>query len=109
DRSRVAASDPDVSLTATKPIANCKLQNGPGQFAICNLQSFRSESCCEVCAMPTLLIVGGGLFGSQAAAYARSKGIEAVVFDPGTAGAASHAAAGLSSGARGGKKMGARS
>lgn len=45
--------------------------------------------------MPTLLIVGGGLFGSMAAAYARRKGIEAVVFDPGLPGAASSAAAGL--------------
>jgi glycine/D-amino acid oxidase-like deaminating enzyme len=42
-----------------------------------------------------LLIVGGGLFGSLAAAYARRKGIEAVVFDPGLSGAASPAAAGL--------------
>jgi hypothetical protein len=45
--------------------------------------------------MPTLLIVGGGLFGSPAAAYARRKGIEAVVFDAGLEGAASPAAAGL--------------
>ena len=45
--------------------------------------------------MPTLLIVGAGLFGSQAAAYARRKGIEAKVFDPGLVGAASPAAAGL--------------
>jgi glycine/D-amino acid oxidase-like deaminating enzyme len=45
--------------------------------------------------MPTLLVVGGGLFGSPAAAYARSKGIEAVVFDAGLGGAASPAAAGL--------------
>ena len=45
--------------------------------------------------MTTLLIVGGGLFGSQAAAYARRKGIEALVFDPGLDGAASPAAAGL--------------
>jgi len=45
--------------------------------------------------MPTLLIVGGGLFGSLAAAYARSKGIDATVFDPGLKGAASPAAAGL--------------
>jgi hypothetical protein len=45
--------------------------------------------------MPTLLIVGGGLFGSLAAAYARSKGIAATVFDPGLPGAASPAAAGL--------------
>ncbi len=45
--------------------------------------------------MPTLLIVGGGLFGSSAAAYARHKGIEATVFDPGLPGAASRAAAGL--------------
>jgi glycine/D-amino acid oxidase-like deaminating enzyme len=45
--------------------------------------------------MSTLFIVGGGLFGSLAAAYARSKGIEAVVFDCGRAGAASPAAAGL--------------
>ncbi len=45
--------------------------------------------------MPVLFVVGGGLFGSLAAAYARSKGIEAVVFDPGLRGAASPAAAGL--------------
>jgi glycine/D-amino acid oxidase-like deaminating enzyme len=45
--------------------------------------------------MSTLYIVGGGLFGSLAAGYARSKGIEAVVFDAGCAGAASPAAAGL--------------
>jgi glycine/D-amino acid oxidase-like deaminating enzyme len=45
--------------------------------------------------MPILLIVGAGLFGSQAAAYARSKGVEALVFDAGLDGAASHAAAGL--------------
>ncbi|HZZ81380.1 MAG TPA: hypothetical protein VFE62_22955 [Gemmataceae bacterium] len=45
--------------------------------------------------MTKLLVVGGGLFGSQAAALARSQGIEAIVFDPGLAGAASPAAAGL--------------
>lgn len=45
--------------------------------------------------MANLLIVGGGLFGSLAAAYARRKGVEAVVFDSGEEGAASHAAAGL--------------
>jgi glycine/D-amino acid oxidase-like deaminating enzyme len=45
--------------------------------------------------MPTLLVVGAGLFGSQAAAYARSRGHEALVFDPGLPGAASPAAAGL--------------
>jgi glycine/D-amino acid oxidase-like deaminating enzyme len=45
--------------------------------------------------MPSLLVVGAGLFGSQAAAYARARGIEALVFDPGLPGAASHAAAGL--------------
>jgi glycine/D-amino acid oxidase-like deaminating enzyme len=45
--------------------------------------------------MRTLLIVGGGLFGSLAAAYARSKGLDATVFDPGLPGAASPAAAGL--------------
>jgi glycine/D-amino acid oxidase-like deaminating enzyme len=45
--------------------------------------------------MRTLLIVGGGLFGSQAAAYARHKGIEAVVFDAARMGAASPASAGL--------------
>jgi len=43
----------------------------------------------------TLFIVGGGLFGSLAAACARSKGIEAVIFDAALDGAASHAAAGL--------------
>lgn len=45
--------------------------------------------------MPPLLIVGGGLFGSQAAAYARSKCREVLVFDAGLPGAASPAAAGL--------------
>src|SRR5262245_32959120 len=45
--------------------------------------------------MRTLLVVGGGLFGAQAAAYARRKGIEAVVFDAVLPGAASSAAAGL--------------
>jgi glycine/D-amino acid oxidase-like deaminating enzyme len=45
--------------------------------------------------MTALFVVGGGLFGSLAAAYARRKGIEATVFDPGLSGAASHAAAGL--------------
>jgi hypothetical protein len=46
-------------------------------------------------AMPTLLVVGGGLFGSLAAAWARRHGIEARVFDAGMDGAASPAAAGL--------------
>jgi glycine/D-amino acid oxidase-like deaminating enzyme len=55
--------------------------------------------------MPTLFVVGGGLFGSPAAAYARSKGIEAVVFDAGLPGAASHAAAGLFQEAWAGKKL----
>jgi hypothetical protein len=40
-------------------------------------------------------VVGGGLFGSQAAAYARRKGIEAVVFDSALAEAASPVSAGL--------------
>ena len=52
-----------------------------------------------------LLVVGGGLFGSQAAAYARRKGIEATVFDPGLKGAASHAAAGLFKEAWAGKQL----
>lgn len=55
--------------------------------------------------MPSLLIVGGGLFGSPAAAYARSKGIEAIVFDAGLEGAASPAAAGLFKEAWAGKKL----
>ena len=55
--------------------------------------------------MATLLVVGGGLFGSPAAAYARSKGIEALVFDAGLSGAASHAAAGLFKEAWAGKKL----
>jgi glycine/D-amino acid oxidase-like deaminating enzyme len=45
--------------------------------------------------MTRLLVVGGGLFGSMAAAYARSMGIEALVFDARREGAASPAAAGL--------------
>ncbi|GEM_PF-2000213 len=55
--------------------------------------------------MPTLLVVGGGLFGSQAAALARSKGIEAQVFDAGMEGAASPAAAGLFKEDWAGKKL----
>jgi glycine/D-amino acid oxidase-like deaminating enzyme len=55
--------------------------------------------------VPVLLVVGGGLFGSQAAAYARSKGIEAIVFDSCRSGAASHAAAGLFKEAWAGKKL----
>ncbi len=55
--------------------------------------------------MPTLLIVGGGLFGSQAAAYARRKGIEAVVFDAAMTGAASPASAGLFKEEWAGKKL----
>lgn len=55
--------------------------------------------------MTALLVVGGGLFGSQAAAYARSKGLEAVVFDAGLSGAASHAAAGLFQEAWAGQKL----
>src|SRR4051794_9317365 len=55
--------------------------------------------------MPPLLIIGGGLFGSPAAAYARSKGIEAIVFDAGLSGAASHAAAGLFKEQWAGKKL----
>lgn len=55
--------------------------------------------------MPTLLIVGGGLFGSTAAAYARTKGVEALVFDAGLSGAASPAAAGLFQQAWAGKKL----
>ncbi|MCI0680517.1 MAG: NAD(P)/FAD-dependent oxidoreductase [Gemmataceae bacterium] len=45
--------------------------------------------------MAQLLVVGAGLFGSQAAALARARGIDATVFDPGLPGAASPAAAGL--------------
>jgi glycine/D-amino acid oxidase-like deaminating enzyme len=45
--------------------------------------------------MPDLLIVGGGLFGSLAASYARRKGLQAHVFDANLHGAASPAAAGL--------------
>ena len=55
--------------------------------------------------MATLLVVGGGLFGSMAAACARSKGIEALVFDPGLMGGASPAAAGLFKEAWAGKKL----
>lgn len=54
--------------------------------------------------MPTLYIVGAGLFGSPAAAWARRRGIEAVVFDAGLPGAASPAAAGLFSEALAGRK-----
>jgi glycine/D-amino acid oxidase-like deaminating enzyme len=55
--------------------------------------------------MPSLLIVGGGLFGSMAAAYARRRGIEARVFDPQWPGAASPAAAGLFQDAWIGRKL----
>ncbi len=56
--------------------------------------------------MPILLVVGGGLFGSLAAAYARRQGIEAVVFDCQRSGAASPAAAGLFKEAWAGRKLG---
>jgi hypothetical protein len=52
-----------------------------------------------------LLVVGAGLFGSLAASWARSKGVETLVFDPGTSGAASPAAAGLFKEAWAGKKL----
>ena len=52
--------------------------------------------------MPVLYIVGGGLFAPGGGAL---KGIEAVVFDPGISGAASHAAAGLFKEAWAGKKL----
>src|SRR6516162_9272377 len=55
--------------------------------------------------MTALFIVGGGLFGSLAAAYARRRGIETTVFDPGLSGAASHAAAGLFKEEWAGKKL----
>ncbi len=55
--------------------------------------------------MHPLLIVGGGLFGSQAAAYARRHGIETTVFDPGLEGAASPVAAGLFKEAWAGAKL----
>ena len=55
--------------------------------------------------MPSLLVVGAGLFGSQAAALARSRGIDTLVFDPGLAGAASPAAAGLFKEAWAGQKL----
>lgn len=55
--------------------------------------------------MPTLLVVGGGLFGSQAAAYARAQGHPAIVFDPAVPGAASPAAAGLFKEDWAGKKL----
>jgi glycine/D-amino acid oxidase-like deaminating enzyme len=55
--------------------------------------------------MSSLLIVGGGLFGSLAAACARANGIEAVVFDPSLPGAASPAAAGLFKEDWAGKKL----
>jgi hypothetical protein len=55
--------------------------------------------------MSILLVVGGGLFGSQAAAYARAQGMEARVFDPGLEGAASPAAAGLFQDAWVGRKL----
>lgn len=56
--------------------------------------------------MPVLLVVGGGLFGSLAAAYARRRGIEALVFDAGLPGAASPAAAGLFQQAWAGRRWG---
>ncbi|MBY0525298.1 MAG: FAD-binding oxidoreductase [Gemmataceae bacterium] len=55
--------------------------------------------------MRVLLVVGGGLFGSLAAAHARRQGFETRVFDPGLDGAASHAAAGLFKEAWAGKRF----
>src|SRR5262249_24058224 len=55
--------------------------------------------------VPTLFVVGGGLFGSLAAAWARRQGVEAVVVVASLDGAASPAAAGLSSQRWAGKKL----
>lgn len=55
--------------------------------------------------MTCLLVVGGGLVGSLAAAYARSRNIETLVFDPGLEGAASPAAACLFQQAWAGRKL----
>ena len=55
--------------------------------------------------MPTLYVVGGGLFGSMAATYARRRGIDATVFDAGHTGAASPAATGLFREAWAGRKL----
>jgi glycine/D-amino acid oxidase-like deaminating enzyme len=55
--------------------------------------------------MSRLLVIGGGLFGSPAAAYARHKGLETLVFDAGLPGAASQAAAGLISETWTGRKL----
>ena len=55
--------------------------------------------------MARLLIVGGGLFGSLAATYARAKGCPSLVFDPCLKGAASPAAAGLFQESWTGKKL----
>src|ERR1700691_4077428 len=66
------------------------------------------ESCnlrAEIDPMPSLFVIGGGLFGSLAAAYARSKGIETTVFDASRTRAASRAAAGLFKEAWAGKKL----
>jgi glycine/D-amino acid oxidase-like deaminating enzyme len=55
--------------------------------------------------MPSLLVIGGGLFGSITAAYARNRGIDTLVFDPGMEGAASPAAACLFQEAWAGRKL----
>lgn len=55
--------------------------------------------------MPSLFVVGGGLFGSLAAAYARARGMESIVFDSGRDGAASPAAAGLFKESWAGRKL----
>src|SRR5688572_22300982 len=55
--------------------------------------------------MSTLLIVGGGLFGSPAAALARQRGWNVRVFDAALPGAASPAAAGLFREEWAGKKL----
>jgi glycine/D-amino acid oxidase-like deaminating enzyme len=68
--------------------------------AIPDAATWTGEGCVSI-----LLVVGGGLFGSPAAAYARSKGIESFVFDPGLNGAASAAAAGLFTEAWAGRKL----
>src|SRR5262249_50290762 len=69
-------------------------------------RTFGLRSCtAEARRMSKLLVVGGGLFGSLAAAYARSRGIEAVVFDAAREGAASPAAAGLFQESWAGKRL----
>src|SRR5438132_11422446 len=87
-RSRSRLSAGGAGLDA--PAAPATLERGAATAFPFERRVFLAEA-----SPPVLLVVGGGLFGSMAARFARSRGVDTLVFDPGLEGAASPAAAGL--------------